>query len=196
VPKTISIALSIYICNVIAAKSYSDMRQGKRISTVDAKSIENQVWHDSCITILSENEALEGIGHVHSNRHRPGTHRPGRDRMARPGDGNRTLTETLTMTATTAATRRFLNIVMPFARAASGKLIGGIRVVTPAPYTGTDYYIVAVDENEAVFMKEDAAKTTHICDLDMNACDCAGYGYRRRCRHLDAIAALKKQGKI
>lgn len=99
---------------------------------------------------------------------------------------------------TTTATRRFLRVILEFSRTASGRLMGGIKIVCPKPYASTDFYYVTIDEaaKEAVFVKEDARKTTHLVDLDMNCCDCAGFGYRKHCRHLGAVAALRKSGKI
>lgn len=95
-----------------------------------------------------------------------------------------------------AQTGRTLRIVIPFEPADDGALIGAIRIVTPAPYAGTDYYTVVVREDEATFAKDNGDKSTHVVDRDMRACDCPGYGYRRKCRHLEALAVLEAKGKI
>lgn len=93
-------------------------------------------------------------------------------------------------------TRRVLSVILPFAQGISGRRIGGIRIRTPRPYATDDYYIVSLDNNEAVFLKEDKRGTVHVVDRDMRCCDCPAYHNRRKCRHLDALAALARTGKI
>ena len=92
--------------------------------------------------------------------------------------------------------RRVLRIVLPFAPSASGGLLGAVRILTPKPYATDDYYYVSIDGNQAAFMKDGGDKSGHTVDRDMRCCDCVAYGYRRTCRHLDALAALEAKGLV
>lgn len=87
--------------------------------------------------------------------------------------------------------QRILNVVLPFEPCLSGGLMGGVRIITPKPYATDEYYYVAIDGHEAQFIKDGGDRSASIVDTDMGCCSCAGYGYRRQCRHLSALAALR-----